>query len=52
MLTTDLTMRFDPEFGKISKRFHEDPQAFAEAFAGLLTDLMEREVLLGSFAPI
>jgi len=33
MLTTDLTLRFDPEFGKISKRFLENPQAFAEAFA-------------------
>ena len=32
MLTTDLTLRFDPEFGKISRRFLDDPQAFADAF--------------------
>ena len=33
MLVTDLTLRFDPEFGKISRRFLNDPQAFNEAFA-------------------
>src|SRR5688572_14591198 len=33
MLTTDLALRMDPVYGKISKRFHENPQEFADAFA-------------------
>ena len=44
MLTTDLTMRFDPEFGKISKRFHDDPQSFAEAFARAWFKLTHRDM--------
>ena len=44
MLTTDLTMRFDPEFGKISKRFYENPQAFAEAFARAWFKLTHRDM--------
>jgi catalase-peroxidase len=44
MLTTDLTLRFDPEFGKISRRFHEDPQAFAEAFARAWFKLTHRDM--------
>ena len=44
MLTTDLTMRFDPEFGKISKRFHDDPQAFADAFARAWYKLTHRDM--------
>ena len=32
MLTTDLTLRFDPAFEKISRRFRDDPQAFARAW--------------------
>ena len=44
MLTTDLTLRFDPEFGKISQRFHEDPQAFAEAFARAWFKLTHRDM--------
>ncbi|NCT84403.1 MAG: catalase/peroxidase HPI [Comamonadaceae bacterium] len=44
MLTTDLTLRFDPEFGKISKRFHEQPQAFAEAFARAWFKLTHRDM--------
>jgi catalase-peroxidase len=44
MLTTDLTLRFDPEFGKISKRFLEDPQAFAEAFARAWYKLTHRDM--------
>ncbi|HTD02272.1 catalase/peroxidase HPI [Undibacterium sp.] len=44
MLTTDLTLRFDPEFGKISKRFHENPQAFAEAFARAWYKLTHRDM--------
>ncbi len=44
MLTTDLTMRFDPEFGKISQRFLNDPQAFAEAFARAWFKLTHRDM--------
>lgn len=33
MLTTDLSLRFDPVYEKISRRFLENPQAFADAFA-------------------
>lgn len=44
MLTTDLTLRFDPEFGKISKCFFEDPQAFAEAFARAWFKLTHRDM--------
>jgi len=44
MLTTDLTMRFDPAFGKISKRFLDDPQAFADAFARAWYKLTHRDM--------
>ncbi len=44
MLTTDLTVRFDPEFGKISRRFLYDPQAFAEAFARAWFKLTHRDM--------
>ncbi|MHC5349249.1 catalase/peroxidase HPI [Metapseudomonas furukawaii] len=44
MLTTDLTLRFDPEFGKISKRFLDDPQAFADAFARAWYKLTHRDM--------
>ena len=44
MLTTDLTLRFDPEFCKISKRFLEDPQSFAEAFARAWFKLTHRDM--------
>lgn len=44
MLTTDLTLRFDPEFGKISQRFLEDPQAFADAFARAWYKLTHRDM--------
>ncbi len=44
MLTTDLTLRFDPEFGKISRRFLDDPQAFAEAFARAWFKLTHRDM--------
>jgi len=44
MLTTDLTMRFDPEFGKISRRFLEDPEAFADAFARAWFKLTHRDM--------
>jgi catalase-peroxidase len=44
MLTTDLTLRFDPEFGKISRRFYDDPQAFADAFARAWFKLTHRDM--------
>src|SRR3990170_861402 len=44
MLTTDLTLRFDPEFGEISRRFYEDPQAFADAFARAWFKLTHRDM--------
>jgi catalase-peroxidase len=44
MLTTDLTLRFDPDFGRISRRFHEDPQAFADAFARAWFKLTHRDM--------
>ena len=44
MLTTDLTLRFDPEFGKISRRFLDDPQAFADAFARAWFKLTRRDM--------
>jgi catalase-peroxidase len=44
MLTTDLTLRFDPAFGKISKKFHDDPQSFAEAFARAWFKLTHRDM--------
>lgn len=44
MLVTDLTLRFDPEFEKISRRFHGDPQAFNEAFARAWYKLTHRDM--------
>ena len=44
MLTTDLTLRFDPEFGKISRRFLDDPQSFADAFARAWFKLTHRDM--------
>jgi catalase-peroxidase len=44
MLTTDLTLRFDPEFGKISRGFLDDPQAFADAFARAWFKLTHRDM--------
>ncbi len=44
MLTTDLTLRFDPGFGKISRRFLDDPQAYADAFARAWFKLTHRDM--------
>ena len=44
MLTTDLTLRFDPEFGKISQKFRDNPQAFADAFARAWFKLTHRDL--------
>ncbi|MFJ3656046.1 catalase/peroxidase HPI [Streptomyces nigra] len=44
MLTTDLSLRFDPIYGPISKRFHENPQEFADAFARAWYKLTHRDL--------
>jgi catalase-peroxidase len=44
MLTTDLALRFDPIYGPISQRFHEDPQEFADAFAKAWFKLTHRDM--------
>ncbi|WP_343591766.1 catalase/peroxidase HPI [Paracidovorax wautersii] len=44
MLTTDLSLRFDPAYEKISRRFLENPQAFAEAFARAWFKLTHRDM--------
>jgi catalase-peroxidase len=44
MLTTDLSLRFDPAYEKISRRFLEQPQAFAEAFARAWFKLTHRDM--------
>lgn len=44
MLVTDLTLRFDPEFDKICRRFLNDPQAFNEAFARAWFKLIHRDM--------
>ena len=44
MLTTDLSLRFDPAYGAISRRFLENPQAFAEAFARAWFKLTHRDM--------
>ncbi|MFF1305865.1 catalase/peroxidase HPI [Streptomyces sp. NPDC058307] len=44
MLTTDLSLRFDPIYGEISKRFHENPDQFADAFARAWFKLTHRDL--------
>ncbi|MEX5255106.1 catalase/peroxidase HPI [Kocuria arenosa] len=44
MLTTDLALRVDPEYEKISRRFHEHPDEFAEAFAKAWYKLLHRDM--------
>ena len=44
MLTTDLSLRFDPSYEKISRRFMEDPDAFADAFARAWFKLTHRDM--------
>ena len=56
MTTADMAMRMDPIYGPISKRFHENPDEFADAFARAwfkLThrDMGPRELYLGPEAP-
>ena len=44
MLTTDLSLRLDPVYGPISKRFHENPAEFADAFARAWFKLTHRDM--------
>jgi catalase-peroxidase len=44
MLTTDLSLRFDPVYEKISRRFHENPDQFADAFARAWFKLTHRDM--------
>ncbi|MFZ4066935.1 MAG: catalase/peroxidase HPI, partial [Phenylobacterium sp.] len=56
MTTADLSLRFDPLYEPISRRFHKDPQAFADAFARAWFKLTHRDMgprarYLGSDVP-
>ena len=44
MLTTDVALRLDPIYGPISKRFHENPEAYADAFARAWFKLTHRDM--------
>ncbi|MBP6313660.1 MAG: catalase-peroxidase, partial [Flavobacteriales bacterium] len=44
MTTADLSLRFDPAYEKISRRFHKDPNAFADAFARAWFKLTHRDM--------
>jgi catalase-peroxidase len=56
MLTTDLSLRFDPAYEKISRRFYEHPDQFADAFARAWFKLTHRDMgprarYLGALVP-
>ncbi|MEM9047795.1 MAG: catalase/peroxidase HPI [Pseudomonadota bacterium] len=56
MTTADMAMRMDPSYEKISRRFHADPEAFADAFARAWFKLTHRDMgprprYLGSLVP-
>jgi catalase-peroxidase len=56
MLTTDLALRFDPEYEKISRRFLENPDEFADAFGKAWYKLLHRDMgpierFLGPWVP-
>ncbi len=56
MFTTDLALKMDPIYGPISKRFHENPQEFADVFAKAWYKLTHRDMgpvtrLLGDLVP-
>ena len=44
MLTTDLALRMDPAYEKISRRYYENPQEFADAFARAWFKLTHRDM--------
>ena len=44
MLTTDLSLRFDPSYEQISRRFYENPQEFADTFARAWFKLTHRDM--------
>jgi catalase-peroxidase len=44
MLTTDLSLRYDPIYGPISQKFRDDPDAFADAFARAWFKLTHRDM--------
>ncbi|WP_375325713.1 catalase/peroxidase HPI [Flagellimonas sp. GZD32] len=44
MLTTDLSLRFDPAYEKISRKFYENPDAFADAYARAWFKLTHRDM--------
>jgi catalase-peroxidase len=44
MLTTDLALRMDPAYEKVSRKFHKDPKAFADAFARAWFKLTHRDM--------
>ncbi len=44
MFTTDLSLKMDPSYAKISKRFHENPQEFADAFSKAWFKLTHRDM--------
>ncbi len=44
MTTADLSLRFDPAYEKISRRYHQDPKAFADAFARAWFKLTHRDM--------
>jgi len=50
MFTTDLSLKLDPTYAKISKRFHENPQEFADAFAKAWFKLTHRD--MGPISPV
>jgi catalase-peroxidase len=56
MLTTDLSLRFDPVYEPIARRFHEHPEEFADAFARAWYKLLHRDMgpvsrYLGPYVP-
>ena len=44
MLTTDLALKVDPIYAPIAKRFHENPDQFADAFAKAWYKLLHRDM--------